>query len=66
MWIRFYQDQIIISENDVSQYDSYIDFNSEKNFFYRLLNICIIQAHPNVEVVDEYVKSMYTFIAWKI
>ena len=46
----------MISENDVCQYDTYIDFNGKNNHFYRLLNTCIIQVNLNVEVVDKYVK----------
>ena len=43
-------------ENDVFQYDSYIDFDGEDDHFHKLLNICTIQADSNVEVVDKYVK----------
>ncbi len=56
MWAGFYQDKIIILENDVSQYDSYMDFDSEDDPFHGLLNTCTIRADPDVEVVDEYVK----------
>ena len=42
MWARFYQDKIIIPENDVSQYDSYMDSNGEVDPFHGLLNTCTI------------------------
>ncbi len=56
MWAGFYQDKIIITENDVSQYDSYMSSDGEDGSFQRLLNTCTIRADPDVEVVDEYVK----------
>lgn len=56
MWTEFCQNKIMISENDVSQYESYINSDSEDNPFYRLLNTYIIQADLNVKVVHKYVK----------
>ena len=56
IWTGFYQDKIMIPENDVSQYNSYMDFDGEDDPFHGLLNTRTIQADPNVEVVDEYVK----------
>lgn len=46
----------MILENNFSQYDSYINFNSKSDLFHKLLNTNIIQANPNIEVVDKYVK----------
>ncbi len=54
MWEGFYQDKIIIPENDVSQYDSYMDSDGENDFFHGLLNTLIIRSDPDVEVVDKY------------
>ena len=56
MWTGFYQDKIIIPENDVSLYDPYIDSDGENDPFHGLLNNCTIRGEPDVEVVDEYVK----------
>lgn len=56
MWTEFYQDKIIIPENNVFQYNSYIDFNGENDLFHKLLNTGIIQVDLNVEVIDKYVK----------
>ncbi len=56
MWARFYQDKIIIPENDVSQYDSYMNSNGEDDSFHGLLNTRTIRADLDFEVVDEYVK----------
>ncbi len=56
MWEEFYQDKIIIPENDVSQYDSYMDSDGEDDLFHGLLNTRTIRADPDVEVVDEYAK----------
>lgn len=47
---------IMIPENDIFQYDSYIDFNSKNNHFHGLLNTHSIQIDPNVEIIDKYVK----------
>ncbi len=55
IWAGFYQDKMKIQENDVSQYDSYMDFDGEDDSFHGLLNICTIRADPDVEVVDEYI-----------
>ncbi len=52
MWAGFYQDKIIISENDISQYDSYMDFDGENDPFHGLLNTRTIRADPDVEVVS--------------
>ncbi len=56
MWAGFYQDKIIIPENDISQYDSYMDSDGEDDHFHRLLNTRTIREDLDVEVVDEYVK----------
>ena len=56
MWAGFYQDKILIPENDVSQYDSYVDSDGEDDPFHGLLNTRTIRADPDAEVVDEYVK----------
>ncbi len=56
MWTGFYQDKIIMPENDVSQYDTYIDSDSEDDPFHRLPNTGTIRADSDVKVVDEYVK----------
>ncbi len=37
MWAGFYQDKVIIPENDVSQYDSYMDSDGEDDSFHGLL-----------------------------
>lgn len=46
----------MILNNDVSQYDFYINSNSKDKFFNKLLNISTIQADPNIEVIDKYNK----------
>ena len=56
IWARFYQDKIIITENDVSQYDSYVDSDADDDPFHRLLNSRTIRADPDFDVVDKYVK----------
>lgn len=33
-----------------------MDFDSKNNFFYGLLNTCIIQADLNIKVIDKYIK----------
>lgn len=53
MWTRLYQDNIIISENDISQCDSCIGFDGEDDLFHRLLNTRTIQVDPNVEMVGK-------------
>ncbi len=55
MWAGFFQDEIIIPENDISQYDSYMDSDGENDAFHGWLNARTIQADADVEVVDEYV-----------
>lgn len=56
MWAGFYQDKIPIPENNVSQYDSYMDSDGEDDPFHGLLNTRTIRADSDIEVVDEYVK----------
>ena len=56
MWTGFYQDKIMIPKNDVSQFDSYVNFDGKDDPSYGLLNTRIILADPNFKVVDKYVK----------
>ena len=46
----------MILENDVSQYDSYMDFDGKDHPFHGLLNTCTIQTNLNIKVVNKYIK----------
>lgn len=46
----------MILNNDVSQYDFYINSNSKDKFFNKLHNIFTIQADSNVEIIHKYNK----------
>ena len=56
LWTGFNQNKIILPQNDVPQFGSFMDSDGENNLFHGLINNRTIRTDPDAETVDEYVK----------